>query len=473
MKPNKQPHIIYILSDEHFGGAMSHMGDPNVRTPHMDQLAANGVSFSRARCNSPICTPSRGTIFSGRQAHAGPVQFFFDVYKPGSPSTATILREAGYHTAYMGKWHCGLVWDQKPPAVRQNPKAFNTMYPTRTPEYHRGGFQDWFGFEVNNQPFQTYYWHQDEIDPRQPAGYQTDILTDLAINYLNTYDRDEPLFLVLSVEPPHFPLEAPDAFERFDPSALAVKSNFHEDPVMRRKLATYYAMVENLDANIGRLNAAVRAKETFGDDTLTVYFSDHGDYMGSHQRIERKELPHEESVRIPTIFHWPAGIPAQPSCDDLFSLVDLLSTTLGLVGIDPPSHSQGVDFSPRLRGEPFNGPDDVLMEMCGNPRWNLDMPDWRAVVNTRWKYAHFETGHEWLFDLENDPGEMTNVADANPAMRDQLRARLLQLLAETREPYYDVIMNDGVKPEGPVLDVSGRSETRISPAWEDLIRYAR
>jgi choline-sulfatase len=92
-----KPNIIYILSDEHRGQAMSHAGDPNVKTPTMDRLAAEGVSFTQASANCPICTPSRGTIFSGRHAHAGPVQGFFDNYKTAAPSTATHLRQNGYH----------------------------------------------------------------------------------------------------------------------------------------------------------------------------------------------------------------------------------------------------------------------------------------------------------------------------------------------------------------------------------------
>ncbi|SVD62738.1 uncharacterized protein METZ01_LOCUS415592, partial [marine metagenome] len=110
----KRPHIIYILSDEHRGQAMSHTGDTNVRTPWMDRLAREGVSFERAYANCPICTPSRGTIFSGRHAHSGPVAGFFDVFKPTAPSTATELRKLGYRTAYFGKWHCGIVRNQIP-----------------------------------------------------------------------------------------------------------------------------------------------------------------------------------------------------------------------------------------------------------------------------------------------------------------------------------------------------------------------
>ena len=112
-----KPHIIYILSDEHRGQAMGHLGDPNVQTPWMDRLASEGASFSRAYANCPICTPSRGTIFSGRHAHAGPVAGFFDVFKPTAPSTATELRKAGYHTTYFGKWHCGIVRNQVPSSV--------------------------------------------------------------------------------------------------------------------------------------------------------------------------------------------------------------------------------------------------------------------------------------------------------------------------------------------------------------------
>jgi len=137
-----RPHIIYIFSDEHRGQAMSHMGDPNVRTPTMDRLAAEGTSFMRAYANCPICTPSRGTVFSGRHAHAGPVSGFFDVYKPVAPSTATALRQAGYHTAYFGKWHCGIVHNQISSYVRSHREEYQGAA-HRTPERHRAGFQDW------------------------------------------------------------------------------------------------------------------------------------------------------------------------------------------------------------------------------------------------------------------------------------------------------------------------------------------
>lgn len=463
------PHIIYILSDEHCGTAMSHVGDQNVSTPNMDQLASEGVSFRNAYANCPICTPSRGTIFSGRYAHAGPVQFFFDVYKATSPSTATILRTAGYHTAYFGKWHCGIVQDQEPDEVRQNRQDY-TRWPMRTPEYHRGGFQDWFGFEVNNAPFEGFYYHQNEVNPRKINGYQTDVLTDMAIRYLNEYGHQKPLFLVLSVEPPHFPLDVPDQFMRFDPSELKTQPNFSDTPEMREKLATYYAMIENLDWNIGRLSDALSRNTQFTDNTLTVYFSDHGDFMGNHGLFERKENPHQESVRVPAIFHWPNQIPAQGMRNELFSLVDMLPTTLGLLEMDMPSYLQGKDFSSALLNKPFVEPNHVLLEMCGNPRWNLDFLDWRGLVTNKWKYAYYETGHELLFDLEEDPYEQTNLVDSQTEIRNQLRQQLLRTLAETREPYFDVLIEHGVRLETPVINVSTRKHGGISPTWDKVIQ---
>ncbi|MEE3194746.1 MAG: sulfatase-like hydrolase/transferase [Candidatus Poribacteria bacterium] len=377
--------------------------------------------------------------------------------------------QLAYHTAYFGKWHCGVVQDQEPDEVRQNRQDY-TRWPMCTPEYHRGGFQDWFGFEVNNAPFEGFYYHQNEVNPRKINGYQTDVLTDMAIRYLNEYGHQKPLFLVLSVEPPHFPLGVPDQFMRFDPSELKTQPNFSDTPEMREKLATYYAMIENLDWNIGRLSDALSRNTQFTDNTLTVYFSDHGDFMGNHGLFERKENPHQESVRVPAIFHWPNQIPAQGMRNELFSLVDMLPTTLGLLEMDMPSYLQGKDFSSALLNKPFVEPNHVLLEMCGNPRWNLDFLDWRGLVTNKWKYTYYETGHELLFDLEEDPYEQTNLVDSQTEIRNQLRQQLLRTLAETREPYFDVLIEHGVGLETPVIDVSTRKHGGISPTWDKVIQ---
>jgi arylsulfatase A-like enzyme len=464
---DKLPNIIVILSDEHFGGAMSHMGDPNVLTPNMDALAAEGVSFSRAYANCPVCTPSRGTIFSGRHAHSGPVQGFWDVYKSTAPSIATILRDNSYQTAYFGKWHCGLVNNQLPPAVSEHRKEYpDHTWVTRTPERHRAGFDDWFAFEVNNAPFKGFYYHQNEVNPRWLQGYQTDALTDMAIDYLQDYDREQPLFLVLSVEPPHFPLEAPERNLRLKPSDLKVPPTFIESEEARKKLAVYYAMIENLDENIGRLRSALNQLESFQDNTLLVYISDHGDFMGTRDFIGYKGHPHEESVRIPYIFHWPGKIPASGNNDELISLVDLVPTTLGLIGVPIPAHIQGCDMSASVEGKTLNPQESILLEMQGTPRWRLDNVDWRGLVTERWKYCFYETGHELLYDLQNDPYEISNLIEEMPEVCGFMRNKLLALLRESREPYFDVLLEYGTNQQR-TLDVSAKAASGIGPYWND------
>jgi arylsulfatase A-like enzyme len=456
---DRKPNIIYILSDQHRGQAMSHAGDPNVRTPNMDRMAAEGVSFERAYSNCPVCTPSRGTIFSGRHAHCGPVPDFFAAYPQAAPSTATWLRQHGYHTSYIGKWHCGVVHNQKSQQVRQNPGDYPGA-PVRTPENRRAGFQDWAGFEVVNSPFKTYVYRDHDEDPTRLPGFQTDVLTDEAIRQLNAYDREDPLYMVLSVEPPHFPCTAPEEFKRFDPAALQTRPNFAklnpmfescfpkiDEATLRQMLANYYAMVENLDMNMGRLLDAVARLPRFSDDTLVVYISDHGDYVGSHGINTEKINHHEESLRIPAIFHCPQRIPAQGMVDGLFGLVDLQATVCGLAGVPVPKWNDGFDWSSRLRGEALAGPVDMLVEMSGAPRWTPRFINWRGFVSERWKYAFYEDGREFLHDLQDDPYEMRNLATEEPAMAVRCKARLLELLRETREPFFDVIIEHGVTPE--------------------------
>jgi choline-sulfatase len=203
---------------------------------------------------------------------------------------------------------------------------------------------------------------------------------------------------------------------------------------------------------------AVARLPRFADNTLVVYFSDHGDYVGSHGLDTTKVQHHEESVRIPAVFHCPSLIDGQGQRNELFSLVDLFATTLDLIGADVPPYSQGTSFAPALRGEPFGGPDAVLLEMVNNPRWNLRFLDWRGVVTSRWKYAYCETRREELFDLENDPYELRNLAQDLPERCEEMRRLLLRLLDETREPYFHVIIEHGVAPEGPVTDVGNKAD---------------
>lgn len=454
---NTQPNIIFILSDQHRAQAMGHLGDENLNTPTMDRMANKGVSFARAYANCPVCTPSRGTIFSGRHAHCGPVSTFTETFKASFPSTAHCLRQAGYHTAYYGKWHCGMVTDQRPPDVRANPENY-AINPIRTPERHRAGFQDWFASESGGMLWKPAYYRGREVNPTQFEGYDTDVLFTEAIKYIQDYDRNEPLYMVVSPLAPHFPLDADEKWKHFDPKELKVRNNFRgnelvSDNEMKKLLALYYAMIENLDWNIGRLVETIETTSGF-ENTLIIYVSDHGDFLGSHGKGTTKIHPHEESTRVPVLFYWPGVIPETGTVNDLFSLVDLQSTILGLVGSEKPSYDQGVNFSSLLKGQDFESPDRVLLEMTGAPHHSISYIDWRGIVTREWKYAMYETKEELLLNLSDDPFETENLAESNPEKTAEMRQMLLEELRKNREPFFDVIVEQGIAPDHPDIDVS-------------------
>jgi arylsulfatase A-like enzyme len=202
-----------------------------------------------------------------------------------------------------------------------------------------------------------------------------------------------------------------------------------------------------------------------GQNTFFCYTSDHGEFLGSHGLCERKEHPHEESVRVPLVLHAPGRIAAQGwRGDGLIGLVDLMPTLLGLCGLPVPAWVQGQDCSAAAATGAGVLPEVQLLEMHNNPRWNLDYLDWRGLVTGRFKYAFYETGYEVLFDLEQDPYEMHNLALERPELRAELRSQLLDLLRATREPFFDVLIEHGV----PCVDsrnVSGTDYAVIGQTW--------
>lgn len=283
--------------------------------------------------------------------------------------------------------------------------------------------------------------------PTCHEGHQTDILTDLAIDYLKAYSGREPLYLVLSIEAPHFPLQSPERFNRFDPASLKLRPNCDDTDERRGHVAAYYAMIEHLDWNIGRLLDALDALPAFrGEHTCVSYISDHGELMGSHGLFCRKEYPYEEAIRIPALFRWPGRIPARGGIGGLFSLVDCAPTLTALAGGRPPPWMQGFDWSPVLLGGQAAGPAEVLLEMTESPMWTPAYLNWRGFTDGRWKYAFYEDRREELFDLDADPYEQDNLAALEPDRCAPFRRRLLDILSATREPFFDVIIEHGVAP---------------------------
>jgi arylsulfatase A-like enzyme len=423
---------IWILGDQHRAQALSCNGDPNLNTPNIDRLAAEGQNYDRAVSGYPLCCPFRGSLLTSRYPHEC-VPGHEHQMPPELPTIAHAFNEHGFDTAYFGKWHVDGFRERKGRAAMQI-----------VPPERRGGFDYWVGYENNNSQWDCWVHGGEGAEAfhyRLP-GYETDCLTDLLIDYIAQKGKEKlagaptPFFSVLSVQPPHDPYVAPaEWMARHNPARLQLRPNV--PPVARieerarRDLAGACAMIENLDWNVGRVREAL-VEAGLDTNTHIIFFSDHGDLHGSHGQF-RKTAPWEEAIRIPFIV---GGLQPRYAArgghpKHLINHIDIAPTTLGLCGIDKPDWMRGHDYSGvRMPGRPqTNHPDSAFLQSViptSHPD-SVDRP-WRGVVTQDgWKYVVLE-GHSWqMFDLNEDPYELVNLAH-NTAFRSE-RTRLQECLA--------------------------------------------
>ncbi len=434
----KRPNLIWIFGDQHRAQAMSHRGDPNLSTPNLDRLAVQGLSFDKALVNSPLCCPARGTLLTGRYSHQA-VEGHEIQLDPTIPTLAQAYREHGYHTAWFGKWHLDGYHESHGRA------AFHQI-----PRERRGGFDTWIGYENNNSPFDCWvHGHEGETncDLHRLEGFETDALTDLFIKNLETQANGGPFFAALSVQPPHNPYAAPERWMAGkSPAKIVLRPNVpevkHVTARATQELSGYYASIENLDWNVGRI---VEALERLGlySNTHILFFSDHGDLHGSHGQF-MKTSPLEESIRIPMIMGGidPVYGVKRGNSSALLSVVDIPSTSLGLCGIPVPKTMIGSDLSGlRLpkKGAP-RVPDSAFLQMV-KPTRHPDSPDraWRGIVtDDGWKYVCIEGGVPWLmFNLNEDPYEQVNLALNTGYLqkRHELQQRLGRWIEQTGDHF--------------------------------------
>ena len=412
----KRPNILVVLSDQLRRQALACYGDPDARTPHTTQLARDGIVFDQACSTYPICVPFRFTLMTGEYAHTRLVPGIEWRMSPAERTLADEFNESGYETIYVGKWHLDGGHGRLGSAVQTN------RCPVKRP--YQGRWQKWFGFELRNGPFDTCYFEDDDPTPIPIEGYQTDGLFDIAMNYL-AEDRDQqrPFCMVLSVEPPHDPFEAPVEYQTpWEAREIELPPNFEAaDEAQRTQFILnrkrYNAMVENLDSNLGRLRTFL-AKNNLSDDTVLVFLSDHGELAGAHG-LRGKQWPYEESVGIPLIVcdpRYPAR--AGTHLTTPTSSEDLFPTLLGLADLRPKNDLPGTDLTSLIQGRTtqLNRP-GVLLEFVAELRQGVPFYDaiWRGFRSEHYKYLvkGDKNGAEpWaFFDLANDPYEMHNLVD--------------------------------------------------------------
>jgi arylsulfatase A-like enzyme len=436
--------VVWVFGDQHRRQALSCNGDPNARTPNIDNMNAVGFTFTNAVSGFPLCCPFRGSLLSGRYPHHCVPGHEYPL-PPGQKTIADAFTDAGYKTAYFGKWHlCG--WKES--------KGRGAMYISK-PE-QRGGFETWVGYDNNNSQWDSWVHGgvgKNAFHYRLP-GYETDELTNLLIAYLKERGAEQaegkgkPFFAALSVQPPHDPYIAPEEFmARYNPARLEMRPNMPRitrvEERARREAAGYYAMIENLDHNFGRILKALDGTGLMAS-THVVFFSDHGDMHGSHGMF-RKTNPYEESIRVPFIIG--GEIPRYEgrqigNSPALLNHVDIAPTTLGLCGIEKPGWMEGYDYSSkRLASRPAapNEPDSAYLQnvIPTGHGDSINTPYRGIVTRDGWKYVAF-SNHSWLlFNLEEDPYEQANLAQNNRyrAERKKLIERLRQWIADTGDDF--------------------------------------
>lgn len=441
--PPEQPNVIWLFADQHRAQAIAANGDPNVSTPNHDRMMVDGMTFTNAISGFPLCCPFRGSLLTGRYPHNA-VPGHEEPLPRGQATIAAPLREAGYHTAWFGKWHLSGFKER-------TGRAAHHIIPVE----QRGGFDTWVGYENNNSQWDCWVHGgagKDAFHYRLP-GYETDELTSLFIRHLkeraeaNRAGRRQPFFAALSVQPPHDPYQAPEEYmHRYRPGALALRPNVPASASLqlraRRELAGYYAMVDNWDHNIGRIRKALD-ELGLAFETHLVLFSDHGDMLGSHGQF-RKMSPYEESIRVPFTISGEQPRYQQRGAgftDAFVNAPDIAPTTLGLCGIRKPEWMQGTDLSGlrRLdRPRPVKPDSAYLQTVIPTGHGDSVNKPYRGVVTVDgWKYACFEGVSYVMYNLNEDPYEQVNLAHNNrfAAERKKLIARVRQWAADTGDTF--------------------------------------
>lgn len=459
-----RPNILFIHSDQHRYDCLGGHGHPLVRTPVLDALARGGADFSHAFTPSPICTPARASLLTGRwPTQHGVVSIpKTEIYRPLSEEETPLwrlLRDAGYQQALIGKWHR---------ETRLDPSAHIDRY---VPE------DDYFRWRsakgIAPQPRQNGWFG--EVDPHiEPAQHRLAWEADQVAECLEAFSRaGRPWMIRWDPSEPHLPNVIPRALERlYPPESIPPWPSFADTldrkpfiqsqqrrtwgtdgwsweqwaPVVSRYLAEITLMDEQIGRVLGRLEALGQRQET-----LVIYSTDHGDYCGGHGQMDKHFNMYDDVLRVPLILNWPGVIPAGRRPDDFVTHeIDLARTIVTLCTGNCPDSFDGVDLLPVATGQSHTGRDDVFAQFQGA---QFGLFTQRMLRDRRWKYVWNLTDVDELYDLHADPGELVNVA-SHPEARDELmrlRARLVAWMERLKDPMLNEftrvqLMTYGVKP---------------------------
>ncbi|MCP5396055.1 MAG: sulfatase-like hydrolase/transferase [Sphingomonadaceae bacterium] len=410
-KPARKPNFLFIMADDLGYADLSCYGRQEYKTPVLDSLAAQGMQFMHGYANSAVCSSTRVGLITGRYQYRLPVGLEEPLSNPDiglEPDVATLpslLKQQGYHSALVGKWHMGRL-----PKYGPLQSGYDEFWG------NRGGGVDYFTHKFAGSPD---LWDGDvQVEEH---GYYTDLLADRSIEFLEARAKEEkPWLLSLHFTAAHWPWEGNNQrgkaeSARIDASILSKSGDLSITHYDGGDMATYAEMVTSMDANIGRILA--RLKELGMDDnTVVVFTSDNGGERFSHNwpftGIKTELL--EGGIRVPFIVRWPEVTTAGSTSDVPVMSMDILPTFLAAAGGQAPASTpfDGIDLTPALMGATL--PERDLF-------WRFWNKDQKAIRRGRHKYLKIGP-NEFLFDIVADPQERGNLKNRMPELFAELKA---------------------------------------------------
>ncbi|HUT34995.1 MAG TPA: sulfatase-like hydrolase/transferase [Planctomycetota bacterium] len=458
----RHPNILILMPDQQRADCMGCAGHPQIRTPHMDRLTAEGMRFTHACTVSPLCMPARASFLSGLYVHNHDMWTNAGELFPEEESLFRRLGQHGYYTAHIGKSHYyehgGFHLRVREPYMHA--RGFDAVHETTGP---------WATCRTDS--YMTDLWRErgflkafrDDYEKRRrhpgiavwPSPLPVELFLDSyigaqAVRFLDEYERDEPFALFVGFGGPHEPWDAPGEYATmYDPGATPPRiepcepgpwvpeaaaawqrsgrpAAMTEDDV-RRLRANYYGKISLVDRWFGEILAACERKGAL-DDLLVAHWSDHGEMAGDHGLLHKSRFL-ESALRVPLTLRWPGRVPAGQTSAALAETVDLMPTILEAVGAEAPGSCLGKSLWPVVGDPAARVRDAAFSEIAHHGRRNV------MVRTERHKYAVHEDGAGYLlYDLAEDPQERRNLI-GHPAARGveaALRERLLRFLCESQ-----------------------------------------
>lgn len=451
---DSRPNILFIMTDEQRYDCVGCYGNPVLRTPHIDSIAARGVRFDRGYVQNPMCMPSRMAIMTGRYCSGHGCNINCTGIPPHEQEHTFMrhLRDAGYYTAAIGKMHMMPKW---------GPFGFRYLDLIEGQADRNNQYTDYLrakGLEGQQHTAKGERLPFDIYTQALPAEENIDVFIGRrAVRWLEQWDRDEPFMLWVSFCNPHFPFDPPEPYDTlYDPAEVPLPVwkegelerkppqrqlqqergyDRADEPLLRKMVANTYGLIAILDDQVGRILRALEARG-LAENTLIAFTSDHGDNLGDHRLLHKSGVTFYEScVRVPYIVSYPPAFPQGAVCTELVETIDLPATFLDVAGAPAPETMQGRSLvglaDSRLadwRDDAFSEIDLRINPLMHGPR-DPGSRDYVAMIATKeWKYVHYPNlGIGELYNLVRDPHELDNLfyEPAYAAVLAEMRLRLL------------------------------------------------